>query len=53
MSNREQLASEESALDKAWKDLMAAYARLSALVEEGGGKVTMDLKVKAAKQGKK
>lgn len=44
---------QDSALDKAWKELMAAYARLSALVEEGGATIKMDIKVKSAKQNKK
>lgn len=37
---------------KAWNELMAAFCKLRALVEEGGGTVTMELKVKGAKKSK-
>lgn len=51
--NNEQVPSEKSdLLDKAWKNFMAAYTALRALVEEGGATIKIDIKVKAAKRKK-
>lgn len=48
----EQVPSDTKLLDKAWKDFMAAWCALRALVEKGGATIKVDVKVKAAKRKK-
>jgi hypothetical protein len=48
-----QVPSDTKLLDKAWKDFMASWCALRALVEAGGATIKMEVKVKAAKGKRK